>query len=209
MEYMVIIDYGLGNLGSIINMFRKIGVESTLSSEPSVIEKADKLVLPGVGSFDSGMKNLQERGLVPILNKKVVQEKTPILGVCLGMQLMGKRSEEGSLPGLGWIDAQSIRFGFNGDDAGLRIPHMGWNMLSIPRPHKLFAGLEDENRYYFVHSFHMVCSHEENILARTRYGFPFTSAVVKGNIIGVQFHPEKSHKFGMRLLKNFSEWDCS
>lgn len=203
---IVIIDYGLGNLGSISNMFRKIGVEARVASGPSAIDNADKLILPGVGAFDSGMKNLQERGFIPVLNKKVLEDKTPILGVCLGMQLMGKQSEEGDLPGLGWVDAVSIRFRFAGNNTGLRIPHMGWNMLSFPRPHPLFSGLERDNRYYFVHSYHLVCSNMENILSTTEYGHDFTSSVINHNIVGVQFHPEKSHKYGMQLLKNFSDW---
>ena len=204
---IVIINYGLGNLGSIANMLRKIGVEAQVSSEVSAIEKADKLILPGVGAFDRGMTNLKESDLLPILNKKVLEDKTPILGICLGMQLLGKGSEEGSQHGLGWLDAEIVRFQLNRENSSLRIPHMGWNMLNITRPHPIFAGIEVENRFYFVHSYHMVCGKEENILAKTQYGCSFTSAIGNGNILGVQFHPEKSHRFGMRLLKNFAEWN--
>jgi len=202
---IVVVDYGLGNLGSIANMLKKIGAHAVVSSDPAVVEKADKLILPGVGAFDAGMKNLETRGLIPLLNYRVLEQKTPILGVCLGMQLLCKRSEEGQLPGLGWLGAEVIRFNFDGNIANLKIPHMGWNTLAVRQPHPLFADLEAENRFYFVHSYHVVCADMGNVLAQTNYGFDFASAVVKDNIMGVQFHPEKSHKFGMRLYKNFAE----
>lgn len=202
---IVIIDYGLGNLGSMANMLKKIGAAAVVSSDPMDIKKADKLILPGVGSFDAGMENLESRGLISVLNKRVLEDKVPILGVCLGMQLLGKRSEEGQLPGLGWLDAETIRFHFQDINANLKIPHMGWNQLIDNHTHPLFAGLEEVNRFYFVHSYHVVCANLDNVLARTSYGVDFTSAIVKDNIMGVQFHPEKSHKFGMRLLNNFAE----
>jgi len=202
-----IINYGLGNLGSIANILKKAGVEARISSAASDLEQAEKLILPGVGAFDTGMKQLDELGLIPVLNKKVLEDKIPILGVCLGMQLLGKHSEEGQKEGLGWIDAESIRFRFENGNSQLKIPHMGWNMLTFPRPHPLFDGLYEENRFYFVHSFHVVCKQESSVLAETEYGFLFNSAVIHENIIGVQFHPEKSHKFGMRLLKNFADWN--
>jgi glutamine amidotransferase len=202
---IVIVDYGMGNLGSIANMLKKIGVPAVISSDPAVVEKADKLILPGVGAFDAGMKNLETRGLIPLLNFRVLEQKTPILGVCLGMQLLCKRSEEGQLPGLGWLDAEVVRFKFDSNTTNLKIPHMGWNTLAVRQPHPLFADLEAENRFYFVHSYHVVCADQSNVLAQTNYGFDFASAVVKDNIMGVQFHPEKSHKFGMRLYKNFAE----
>ena len=203
---IVIVDYGLGNLGSMANMLKKIGTEVAVSSDPSIIGTAHKLILPGVGTFDEGMKNLQlSSGLVKVLNKRVLEDKIPVLGVCLGMQLLGKRSEEGQLPGLGWLDAKTIRFKFQDANANLKIPHMGWNQLTVCQTHLLFAGLEEVNRFYFVHSYHVVCANPNNILSTTSYGLDFTSAIVKDNIMGVQFHPEKSHKFGMRLLKNFVE----
>mgnify|MGYP001471820241 CR=1 FL=1 len=204
---LIVIDYGTGNLGSIANILKKAGIESNVSSDIDVIEKADRLILPGVGSFDNGMKQLEERGLIPVLNKKVLIDKTPILGICLGLQLMGKSSEEGTLSGLGWIDAQSIRFRFDGQIAHLKTPHMGWNILSYAKPHPIFTGLYDENRFYFVHSYYLVCKHSDSVMATTEYGFKFTCAAMNENILGVQFHPEKSHKFGMRLLKNFAEWE--
>jgi glutamine amidotransferase len=203
---IAIIDYGLGNLGSIANMLKKVSARTTISSDPAVIAQANKLILPGVGAFDAGMKNLEARGLIPLLNAQVQEKKVPILGVCLGMQLLSRRSEEGQLPGLGWLDAETIRFKFDYASANLKIPHMGWNRLTVCQPHPLFADIDAEIRFYFVHSYHVVCSDPDNVLAQTTYGFDFTSAVVKDNIMGVQFHPEKSHKFGMRLLKNFAEW---
>jgi len=201
---IVIIDYGLGNLGSMANMIKKIGAQAIVSNDSLDIDKADKLILPGVGAFDGGMKNLEERGLLPLLRRRVLEDKIPILGVCLGMQLLSKKSEEGQLPGLGWLDAETVRFKFQGANANLKIPHMGWNQLTFCQFHSLFAELEVMNRFYFVHSYHVICANPDNVLATTSYGFDFTSAVVKDNIMGVQFHPEKSHKFGMRLLKNFA-----
>jgi glutamine amidotransferase len=202
---IAIVDYGLGNLGSIANMLKKVGAAATITADPAVIRQADRLILPGVGAFDTGMRNLEERGLIPLLNERVLGDEVPILGVCLGMQLLGRRSEEGQLPGLGWLDAAAVRFKFEGVNAHLKIPHMGWNELTVCQPHPLFADLQEESRFYFVHSYHVVCANPANVLARTTYGFDFTSAVVKGNIIGVQFHPEKSHRFGMTLLQNFAE----
>ena len=202
---IVIIDYGLGNLGSMANMLKKIGAQAVVSADPVVIGNADKLILPGVGAFDGGMKNLESRGLVQVLNNRVLEDKVPILGVCLGMQLLSRKSEEGCLPGLGWLDAESIRFKFEDVNSNLKIPHMGWNQLTVRQSHPLFYELEVMNRFYFVHSYHVICTDPRNILATTSYGVDFSSAVVKNNIMGVQFHPEKSHKFGLRLLKNFVE----
>lgn len=202
---ITIIDYGLGNLGSMLNMFKKVGADAIISADPKVIAKADKLILLGVGSFDAGMERLKGKGLIPVLQKRVLEEKIPILGVCLGMQLFCKRSEEGQLFGLGWLDAETVRFNFEGENVNLKIPHMGWNQLTVRQSHPLFSGLEDNNRFYFVHSYHVVCAYSDNILATTSYGIDFTSAIIKDNIMGVQFHPEKSHKFGMHLLKNFAE----
>ena len=203
---VVIIDYGVGNLGSIANMLKKIGVTARVCSDISEIEKADKLILPGVGAFDNGMTKLNEFGLIGTLNTKVIQDKTPILGLCLGMQLLTQSSEEGSLPGLGWLDAETIRFRFGEDQQGLKIPHMGWNYINVKRPSKLFDEMPEESRFYFVHSYHLVCQDERVVLATTSYGYEFPSIVMKENVIGAQFHPEKSHKFGMRLLKNFVEF---
>ncbi|MBS1808080.1 MAG: imidazole glycerol phosphate synthase subunit HisH [Acidobacteria bacterium] len=204
---IAIINYGMGNLGSIANMFKKIGAAAIITSDPVAIEKADKLVLPGVGAFDAGMRNLQERKLIPLLNQKVLVEKTPLVGLCLGMQLLTKESEEGSLAGLGWIDAKTVKFKFDVVGTSLKIPHMGWNTVKPCQQNPLFTGLDAEARFYHVHSYHVVCSDAgANAIAETEYGYAFVSAIARDNILGVQFHPEKSHKFGMRLLSNFVEF---
>jgi len=201
---IVVVDYGMGNIGSIANMLRKVGAEARIASDHSVIESADKLILPGVGAFDQGMHHLADRGLIPLLRRKVLEEKTPILGVCLGMQLFAKASEEGQCPGLGWLDATAVRFRPEETEPRLKVPHMGWNTLEPRRRHPLLEGLEDEARFYFVHSFHLVCNDPHVVLTRTSYGGHFVSAIAQDNILGVQFHPEKSHRFGIRLYRNFA-----
>ena len=202
---IVIVNYGLGNLESIKNMLKKVGLESVISSNPEEIRKASKLILPGVGAFDNGMNNLHGLRIIPVLEKEVFEKKTPILGICLGMQLFTKGSEEGESKGLEWIDAEAVRFRFENNERWLKIPHMGWNLVEICQRNPLFEGMHVEPRFYFVHSFHVVCKNESDILAKTSHGYEFASAVRKDNIYGVQFHPEKSHKFGMKLLKNFAD----
>ena len=194
----------MGNLGSIQNMLKKIGNKALISSEISDIENADKLILPGVGAFDNGIKNLEDMGIKTILEKKVIKNKTPILGICLGMQLFTKRSEEGVLPGLGFIDAETLKFKFD-ENNKLKIPHMGWNNIMIKKENYIFKNMFENSRFYFVHSYHVVCNDENDVLANTNYGYDFVSVFRKKNILGVQFHPKKSHKFGMQLLKNFVE----
>lgn len=201
---IIIVNYGMGNLGSILNMFVKAGAEAAISSNVREIEYADKLVLPGVGSFDNAMRNMDKLGLTAMLERKVIREKTPILGICLGMQLFTERSEEGKMRGLGWLKAKTVRFKFENTDVRLKIPHMGWNTVMRHKESCLLDGLGDEMRFYFIHSYHVVCERGEEALLKTSYGYEFISAVQKDNIIGVQFHPEKSHMYGMRLLKNFS-----
>lgn len=201
---IVIIDYGMGNLGSIQNMLKKVNAHATISSDTKVIASADKLILPGVGSFDTAVTNLNRLELIPLLNERVIDGKTPLLGVCLGMQLLTRRSEEGIMPGLGWINAETIRFRFENEK--LKIPHMGWNTVEIQKKDDpLFRDLSYEARFYFVHSYYVKCNDPSNVLTTTIYGSDFCSSVVKENIRGVQFHPEKSHKFGMKLLKNFAD----
>ena len=202
---IVIVDYGMGNLGSIQNMLKRIGCPSSATSDPAEIARADKIILPGVGAFDGGMRRLTELGLVQVLNEKALQKGTPVLGVCLGMQLLTRRSEEGSLPGLGWIDGDTVRFRFEPKDSKLKVPHMGWNTVSVRQPGTLFRDVSGEARYYFVHSYHVVCNDPKDVLTTTEYGYPFVSAIERGTIMGAQFHPEKSHRFGMAVLKNFAE----
>jgi len=200
---IVVIDSLTGNLGSITNMLKKIGASAVISSSISDVERADKLILPGVGAFDSGMKNLHDLGLMPVLQHKVITNRTPILGICLGMQMFTTRSEEGNLPGLGWLDAETVRFKFDNDQTVQNVPHMGWNTVNVIRESALFDDMYSEPRFYFVHSYHVVCHNDEDVVTKTFHGYDFASVIMRGNMIGVQFHPEKSHKFGMKLLKNF------
>jgi imidazole glycerol-phosphate synthase subunit HisH len=202
---ITIIDYKTGNLGSIQNILKRIGEESVVTSDAEVIAKASKIILPGVGAFDTGMKNLTDLGLTDILNKKVLIEKIPVLGICLGMQLMSKGSEEGSFPGLGWIDSTTLRFRFQ-NTTEYKIPHMGWNFIKLYKTSRLFDSMFADPRFYFVHSYYFSAANPEDIVTSTTYEIEFTSSFERGNIMGVQFHPEKSHKFGMKLLKNFVDF---
>jgi len=200
---ITIVNYGLGNLGSIYNMLRRIGVESIITSDHGDIKKARKIILPGVGHFAKGMHELQKSGLKEILDDKVLIEKVPVLGICLGMQLMTNKSEEGSIPGLGWIDASTKKFGYANKE--YKIPHMGWNTVSVYRENRLITKGTEEQRFYFVHSYFVEVSRPELSFLKTNYGIEFDSGIVNENIYGIQFHPEKSHRFGMNLLKKFSE----
>ena len=202
---IVIVDYGTGNLGSILNMLRYLKIDAMISSKISDIESARKLILPGVGAFGDAMKKLHKTDLISVLEKKVIEQKTPILGICLGMQLFSKKSEEGTIPGLGWIDAETKRFRFNELNTKLKIPHMGWNTIKIHDAGTIYKDMDGEVRFYFVHSYYVQCNNLKNIITTTQYGIEFTSSLRSNNIYGVQFHPEKSHKFGMKLFKNFAE----
>ncbi|MGB0887729.1 MAG: imidazole glycerol phosphate synthase subunit HisH [Vicingaceae bacterium] len=201
---ITIIDYGAGNIKSIQNMLKKIGVDSVLTKEVSAIETAQKLILPGVGHFDHGMQQLRKSGLIDILNKKVIEEQTPLLGICLGAQMLGNKSDEGKEKGLGWIDMDIVKFNRELLNETLKVPHMNWNEINIKKDSKILDKLNNDSRFYFVHSFHMKTNNSEDILCTSKYGYEFVSGVNRNNIWGVQFHPEKSHKFGMQLLKNFS-----
>jgi glutamine amidotransferase len=205
---ITIVDYGLGNLGSVANMLRRLGVLSKVTSSVSDLSTATALILPGVGHFDRGMRSIVERGFKDVLSQRVLEAKVPVLGICLGMQLLGKGSEEGTEAGLGWVNARAHKFVFS-PALRLPVPHMGWNSIE-PKDSQMFAGHEPERtRFYFVHSFHVVCESEADVAATSVYGTHFTSALRHDNIWGVQFHPEKSHSFGMRLLKNFVDWSGS
>ncbi|MBF0386119.1 MAG: imidazole glycerol phosphate synthase subunit HisH [Candidatus Omnitrophica bacterium] len=200
---IVIVDYGMGNLGSVVNAFMKLKVPVLATSDVNEISRAERIVLPGVGFFAKGMENLRALGLIDTLNKKALEEKVPFLGICLGMQLLTSFSEEGNAEGLGWINAKTVRFNFS-DGAGLRIPHVGWNKIAKKEDPLLLSGIAEDNRFYFTHSYH-VAPKDENILAFSFYGYDFASVIQSGNIFGVQFHPETSHKDGLLLLKNFAE----
>ena len=198
-----IIDYGLGNTGSIFNMLKKIGVESEIVDNPIKLNDGSKYILPGVGSFDNGMKLLKNNNWIEKLNELIILKKNPILGICLGMQLMTKSSEEGIIPGLSWIDADVKKFSFK--DNNLKIPHMGWNNINPIKNNKNFYKLNNQSRFYHVHSYYVLLNDSSNEIALTNYSKEFTSSFQKDNIFGVQFHPEKSHKYGMQLLSNFSK----
>lgn len=199
---IAIVNYGLGNLGSILNMFRRIGSEAIITADPQKLIDATKIVLPGVGSFDAGMERLEKSGLRATLDECVLSLEKPMLGICLGMQLMAKRSEEGTRTGLGWVNAE-VKHLKHKDFPLLKVPHMGWNVVRRAKEDPLLAGITDESRFYFVHSYHVLCEDESDVLLYTTYGSTFHSAIRVKNIWGVQFHPEKSHKFGMCLLNNF------
>ena len=199
-----IIDYGISNLGSIRNMLRKIGVGSEVISRPEEVLNARKIILPGVGAFDNGVEALNKLGLIDPI-KEVAKKNIPILGICLGMQLLGNKSEEGILEGIGLIPGTSIKFNFKELDRKFRIPHMGWNYILPSKKNPLLTGLDQKSRFYFVHSFHFIPNDNDHVLANTSYGFNFVSIVSKKNIYGTQFHPEKSHKYGIQLLTSFSK----
>ncbi|WP_417447177.1 imidazole glycerol phosphate synthase subunit HisH [Kangiella sp.] len=205
---VVVIDNAMGNAGSVLNMIKRAGGSAVISAEPDVIAQADKLLLPGVGAFDKGISRLKNAAFFPTLERKVLEGKTPFLGICLGMQVLFDQSEEGALPGLGWIKGNVRRFDFDKleETNALKIPHMGWNVVHAAKNNTILPTDEAELRYYFVHSFHVECEIPNDVLAVSSYGYDFTCAVQHENIIGVQFHPEKSHRFGLGLMKNFIEW---
>lgn len=199
---ITIVDYGMGNIGSLVNMFKRIGINTRIGSDPKGIRKAEKLVLPGVGAFDAAMQRINDRpGLRQVLEDMVLNEQVPVLGVCLGMQLLTRSSEEGVLPGLGWIPGATARFPRLN---GLKVPHMGWNVAHLNTSSPLTANVSSEPRYYFVHSYYVQVDEPAHSLMRTHHGLDFDSAIGIKNIFGVQFHPEKSHRFGMQILKNFA-----
>lgn len=202
---IVIVDYDMGNVGSIANMLRRIGAPAEISADPERIAAASKLILPGVGAFDTGMANLARSGLLPLLSEKVVEQGTPVLGICLGMELLARDSEEGSCSGLGWIQGRIVRFRFPEGREDLNVPHMGWNAVRPSGGSVLLRDLPEDPRFYFVHSYHFVCDRVEDAAGWTSYGYDFASVVERGHIMGTQFHPEKSHRFGMALLRNFAD----
>ena len=196
---LVIVDYGMGNMRSVEKAFKRINANPIISSKIEDIEKASKLVLPGVGFFKAGMQKLKEKGLIEVLNKKVIEDKTPILGICLGMQLFTSYSEEGDCEGLNWISAKTKAF----DLKKYKVPHMGWNNFQVNLENQLTNGISEEDTFYFVHSYYVECDNMENALCTTEYEIDFHSCIIKDNILGVQFHPEKSHGAGLKLLSNF------
>jgi glutamine amidotransferase len=202
---ITIADTGFGNLRSIQNMLRRAGVDSTITADLAVVRDAKKLILPGVGAFDAGMERLRSLEMVDALREKALVDKVPLLGICLGAQLLFEKSEEGTSEGLGLVPGSVVRFQKERLGAELRIPHMGWSEVVQKKPSVLFEGMVDHPRFYFVHSFHFAPSDATDVLCTCDHGDAFPAAVERGNVYGVQFHPEKSHKFGMKLLENFAK----
>jgi glutamine amidotransferase len=202
---ITIIDYNTGNLGSIQNMLAYLGLESQITDDIGLIQDAKKLILPGVGHFDYGMQQLRKSGLIEVLTKKVIEDKTPILGICLGVQLLAECSEEGTEKGLGWIKGKTVSFDKTKLNSNQKIPNMGWADVTDYNQSKLFENMPDDPRFYFVHSYHLQLDDPANCLVTSNYGYEFAAGIEHENILGVQFHPEKSHKYGMKLLENFAK----
>ena len=202
---ITVIDYGMGNIGTIVNKLEKLDISVKVTSDPSDVLSAEKLILPGVGSFDAGIKNIDKLGIHNSLKNLILENHTPILGICLGMQLFTKRSEEGSLEGIGFFDCDTVKFRIPIHTKQMKIPHMGWNTIKILNESPLLKNINNDTRFYFVHSYHVNCKIPENITAVTNYGYDFPSIIQKGNIYGVQFHPERSHSQGLTILKNFAD----
>ena len=200
---IALVDYGLGNIQAFANIYRRLGIEAYPARTTTDLRQAARIILPGVGAFDWAMTRLQESGLREALDEEVLGAKKPVLGICVGMQMMARSSEEGILPGLAWIDATVVRFDTRLLAGKTHLPHMGWNDVKPLSSDTLFSGL-DASQYYFLHSYFLRPARQENILAITSYGVTFSSAARSGNVYGTQFHPEKSHQSGVQLLKNFA-----
>lgn len=200
-----ILDYGSGNIRAIRNIYERLDIPCEYISSAEEIDKADKIILPGVGAFDETISTLRDKGIVSTLNKRVDEGNLPILGICVGMQMLSNQSEEGILPGLGWVPGEVKMFDKSLIQDKPKLPHLGWNSIKIVRDTPLFKGIDEETGFYFVHSYYFQCAEKLNVLATTDYGISFHSAVAKGNVFGVQFHPEKSHDNGIQLLRNFAE----
>ncbi|MFT3748919.1 MAG: imidazole glycerol phosphate synthase subunit HisH [Agriterribacter sp.] len=203
---LVILDYNVGNLSSIKNMLKRVGVNALISNKIEDIISADKLILPGVGSYDYGIQQLRNAGFVEVLNERILRKRVPILGLCLGVQLLTEGSEEGVENGLGWIKGKTIAFDKAKLSSAEKIPHMGWTEVKKFGRSKLFTDMYDDPRFYFVHSYHLQLSNEKDVMAYANYGYDFAVGIEHENILGVQFHPEKSHKYGMKLLENFVKY---
>lgn len=202
---ITIIDYGLGNISAFVNVYKRVNIPITVAKNTNDLIGATKLILPGVGAFDHAMQLLNQSGMRETIEQLVLQENVPVLGICVGMQILALFSDEGKLSGLGWIDGQVKKFDVSSLPHSTHLPHMGWNDVKPVTTHPLFTGLETDARFYFLHSYYFDCNNSEDVLAQSDYGAEFSCAVNHENIYGVQFHPEKSHHFGVQLLKNFAE----
>jgi imidazole glycerol-phosphate synthase subunit HisH len=200
---IAIINYGVGNLTSILNMHRRLGIEAMITGDGSEIAKADKILLPGIGHFDTCMQSFNQSGLRPLVEKKGLEDKVPVLGICVGAQMMTRGSEEGVEKGMAWVNADTIKFRIPPGE-GLKTPHMGWTDIHLSNPTSIWADMPEETRFYFAHSYHFRFDSDEYVSATANYGYDFVCAFQNNNIFGAQFHPEKSHKFGMKLLANFA-----
>ena len=200
-----IIDYGSGNIHAIATIYKNLNIDYEIISNPEALNTIEKLILPGVGAFDATMQQLIDSGFRDKLNELVLENSVPILGVCVGLQVMGSGSEEGSMKGLGWIEGEVKKFNVEEISHKPKLPHMGWNTVCNLRKHPLFDGVDDDFGFYFVHSYYFECKHEKNRLTTSVYGKEFTSSIYDKHIFGMQFHPEKSHGNGVQLLKNFAE----
>jgi imidazole glycerol-phosphate synthase subunit HisH len=205
---IAIVDYGMGNIGSIANMIKKVGFQSTVIHTQAEILQADKIILPGVGAFDAAIEKLKELNIFDSLNEFALVKKKPVLGICLGMQLLCNQSEEGVQKGFGWIDADVKKFNFEhtANSQKLRIPHIGWNVVTPTNSNfVLFKDRDEEMRFYFVHSYAAQCNNQAHSMGKTTFGYEYDSVIANNNIMGMQCHPEKSHKYGMKIYKNFCE----
>ncbi len=201
-QKIIIVDFGMGNLNSVKKKFSRIGINAVITSNHKDVLNAEKLILPGVGHFQNAVESINKLGLWEVLNEAALVKKTPILGICLGMQLMASHSEEGNINGLGWIDAEVVKFHIE-DFLTYKVPHTGWNQINKVKKSHLMNNIPDLSEFYFVHTYHLKCNNPNDILNETEYEYKFTSAVEKENIFGVQYHPEKSHDTGEQLLRNF------
>ena len=200
-----LIDYGVGNIRAFANIYKQLDIPHKIASSVADLEGCTKVVLPGVGAFDHAMKKLHESGMKEKLDELVLIKKVPVVGICVGMQMLAKRSDEGTSEGLGWIDGEVKKFDVTKIQYATHLPHMGWNDVVPAKENPILKGLENDAKFYFLHSFYFSCNNQEDAIASTDYGINFTCAVNNSNIFGVQFHPEKSHHYGITLLKNFSE----
>lgn len=200
-----IIDFGLGNINSFLNIYKRLHVAAKRLRTPEDFEGVQKLILPGVGAFDHAMESFNNSGISEITHKKVLEEKMPVIGICVGMQMLANASDEGRLPGLGWVNGQIKRFDETKIPFVTRLPHMGWNDVELDINSSIFQEFPSHPKFYFLHSYYFECANNEDRIAQADYGVTFTCAVSKANIYGVQFHPEKSHHFGVKLLENFSK----
>lgn len=200
-----ILNYGLGNLQAFANIYKRLNIRANIVSNSEELKKSSRIILPGVGAFDWAMKRLNDSGMRETLDDLVLNKGKPILGICVGMQMMARKSQEGIMEGLGWVEGEIVKFEQDKSNQKLHLPHMGWNDVNPLNCKSIFKDLDGDSRFYFLHSYYFLPQSQYNILSKTEYGIEFTSSINKENVFGVQFHPEKSHKWGMQLLKNFAE----